>query len=130
MYASVYFVQLTAAQRDELNDRNNGGWGSELGQRYLAAKDGQIDETNFDLLELAATGGFSNAEDVWVRLQNVERSWDDSPANNNAGIKCHTRQPRSMDVGDIVVWSDGRRERCADAGFDLIVPTSKVGEGI
>jgi len=115
MKATVYYIELTEAQRNELNDK---GWSSKIGQAYLTARDGTIDSTNFDLLVKAATlefAGVPNAESVWVALQNQEEPW-----TTLNFITAHTTFPRSMDVGDIIVWEDGTRERCASCGFDKI----------
>jgi len=113
MKATVYFIDLTKEQADELNAT---GWDSPIGKAYLAAKDGRIDATNFDLLQKAATFEFvDGAERIWLSLQNHDEPWTTLPC-----ITCHTERPRSMDVGDIIVWADGTRERCASTGFDRV----------
>ncbi len=113
MKATVYFIELNKAQIDDLNA---GGWGTTIGKAYLAAKDGKIDSTNFDLFIKAATfEAPPSAEHIWISLQNHEKPW-----MSLAFLTCHTPFPRSMDVGDLVVWEDGTRERCAAAGFTPI----------
>ena len=103
MKATVYYIELNKAQVDDLNAK---GWDSPIGKAYLAAKDGRIDSTNFDLLVKAAIFEFADsAEAIWTTL---------------TYITCHTPFPRSMDVGDIIVWEDGTCERCASTGFDQV----------
>ena len=113
MLATVYFIELSEKQRDEINVK---GWNCLEGKRYLDAKDGKIDGTNFDMLVEAATGDFSNAEQAWEALQNGVTEW---AVTGNS--ECHTSFPRSMDVGDIIVWEDGGRERVARCGFEEVV---------
>ena len=113
MKATVYFIELNADQTYELNDL---GWDSNIGRAYLRAKAGKIDSTNFDLLVKAASfEDTPNAEHVWVALQNFAAPW-----TTLKFIAAHTKFTRSMDVGDIIVWEDGARQRCADVGFETI----------
>lgn len=112
MKATVYYVELSRSQVDVLNV---GGWQSEIGRAYTAARAGKFDGSNRTLLRRAATLEAENAEHVWTRLQNVADSWRGDPT-----IECHTEFSRSMDVGDIIVWSDGRMERCASSGFEPV----------
>ena len=114
MKATVYYIEMTEEQRHALNGDGR-GWGSPLGQAYLNARDGKIDATNFDLMVKAATMEAENAESVWTTLQNHDRPWTEY-----IGVVRHTDFPRSMDVGDVIVWSDGTRERCAAMGFETI----------
>ena len=111
--ATIYYVDLTEPQRAELNAK---GWNSLIGKAYLDARVGKIDSTNFDLLTKAATFEFADsAEAIWIALQNGAEPW-----TTLTYITCHTMFPRSMDVGDIIVWEDGKRERCAPVGFKPI----------
>jgi len=113
MKATVYYIELTEAQRGRLNHL---GWDSTIGKAYLAARKGRIDATNFDLLVKAATMEFADsAEHVWTALQNREEEWTTLDF-----ITCHTTFPRSMDIGDIIVWENGSRQRCATVGFDQV----------
>ena len=113
MQATVYYIDLDKEQVKALNAE---GWGSTIGKAYLAAKDGRIDSTNFDLLVKAATfEDAPNAEHVWVALQNFAAPW-----TSLKFITAHTKFPRSMDVGDIIVWEDGTRQRCARFGFEPV----------
>ncbi len=114
MKATVYYVEMTKAQIDVLNG-GDGGWDTTIGRAYLAAKGGKIDSTNFDLLVKAATMEAESAEVVWAALQNHDRPWTDC-----GEVVRHTDFPRSMDVGDVIVWEDGTRERCAAFGFETI----------
>ena len=113
MKATVYYIELTRAQVDMLNAE---GWGSTIGKAYLAAKDGKIDSLNFDLLVKAATFEFADsAEHIWISLQNGNEPWTSLDF-----ITAHITRARSMDVGDIIVWEDGTRERCASVGFTQV----------
>ncbi len=119
MKATVYYVDLTESQRDELNAL---GWDSRIGKAYLDARAGRIDSTNFDLLTKAATFEFAvKAENIWVALQNGAEPWTTLDY-----ITAHTKFARSMDVGDIIIWEDGTRERCASVGFE---PITRRAEG-
>lgn len=109
MQAKVLYVEITEAQRFKINTE---GWNSDIGLAYSKAKFDKIDTTNQHLLVHAATLEAKTAEEVWMQLQNLQTSWADSPA-----IQCHTSFPRSMDVGDVIVWSDGTVERCNTVGF-------------
>lgn len=112
MKATVYYIELSDAQRDELNDL---GWDSRIGKAYLAARAGRIDSTNFDLLKKAATLDADTDEQVWLALQNHETPWSANPA-----IEAHLTFTRSMDIGDLIIWDDGRRARVASVGFDEV----------
>lgn len=114
MKATVYYVDLTDEQRDEINGPN-GGWGCDTGRAYLAAKDGTFNETTRPFFVKAATLEAGNNEQIWTRLQNLHRGWDEDPE-----IECHTTFPRSMDVGDLIVWEAGGVERCASCGFETV----------
>ena len=112
MKANIFYVDLTPAQRDELNA---GDWSSPIGRAYLRAQDGKIDDSNRHLLRLAAVGDFCNAEQAFCALQNIEEPW-----TRNPNLTCYTDFPRSMSVGDLVAWADGEVERCASLGFEPI----------
>lgn len=128
MLATVYFLYLTEEQRNEIN--NGGGWSTSIGQRYLAAKDGAIAE-NLDLFEIAAVGDFSSDENCWLSLQNIDEGWAQGarPTGVFKSPRCLTDFPRSMDVGDFIVWADGRRQRCASFGFEPVGQTTVSVEG-
>lgn len=116
MKATVFFIELSDSDRNAIN---GAGWSSEVGQAYLAAKDGKVDASNVHLFKKAATLSINkmNSESVWTRLQNVHESWTDCGI-----IQCHTNFPRSMDVGDVIVWENGTMERCASVGFEPFNP--------
>ncbi len=115
MKATIYYIELSHAQHDELNSDPK-GWNSQIGHAYLNARDGKIDFMNFDLFVKAATMEAHRAENVWIAMQNGEQPW----ATARPEITSHTRFTRSMDVGDIIIWEDGTRERCAAQGFETI----------
>ncbi len=118
MRATVYYIELTDDERRELN---NTSWSSPIGIAYLAARDGRIDDTNRHLFKAAAViNNVYGAEDVWQALQNADRPWTE-----RSNVLCLTDFPRSMDVGDLIRWEDGRMERCASLGFETI--QAKVG---
>ena len=111
MNATVYFVSLTDEQRDQLNLQ---GWDSEIGKRYSAAR--FCESLDWGLMEEAAKAeNFENAEQVWMSMQNLDEPWAAHP-----DLYCVTEFPRSMDVGDVVVWEDGTMERCASCGFETL----------
>lgn len=112
MQATIFYVDLTPAQRDELSA---GDWSSPIGTAYLRAQDGKIDADNRHLLRVAARGDFSNAEQAFCMLQNLDEPWTANP-----NLTCYTDFPRSMSVGDLVAWEDGEIERCASIGFEPI----------
>ncbi len=112
MKATAYYVTLTKDQTDELN---LGGWDSNIGRRYLAAKAGKINIATRTLFRPAAILNRIDAEQVWTDLQNHNTPWAACRATD---IECLTDSPRSMDVGDLVVWEDGRIERVASFGFE------------
>lgn len=117
MKAFVYYITLTEEHRKQLN---GSGWSSDIGRQYLSAKDGVIDDSNIHLFEHAATVEADNAEQIWVMLQNgvLHPSWKDAKAEGI--LRCYTDFPRSMDVGDIVVWENGLQERVASIGVQAI----------
>ncbi len=119
MKATVYFIELTEELREALN-KSDDGWDCPVGRAYLAAKDGRIDGSNFDMLIKAATGDFDNSEHAWKLMQNgvVYADWSKTDLT---AIRCYTEFPRSMDVGDIIVWENGWRERVAACGFEKVV---------
>lgn len=110
MKATVYYIDITEEQRKELNIQ---GWDSAIGRRYMAARNGDIDFENMDLVTKAATLDAQDGEEIWTLLQNGTRPWF-----LNQGIECHTTFPRSMGVGDLICWEDGRVERCRHIGFE------------
>ncbi len=114
MKATVYFIELSKDQVADLNS-SEAGWGSKIGKAYLAARDGRIDSTNFDLLKKAATLEAATDEQVWMRLQNHEAPW-----TADTTIEAHLTFTRSMDIGDLIVWEDGRRARVESCGFEEV----------
>lgn len=117
MKATVYYIRLSDEQVKTINKE---GWDSELGAQYLAAKDGKISPANRDLFEKAAVLNVPTAEAAWVFLQNVVTPWPEKTEGRlDTLLSVETDFPRSMDIGDLVVWEDGRRiERCATVGFE------------
>lgn len=110
MKASVYYVNLNDNHRLALN---SGGWNGPEGQAYLNARDGDYqDAQRLGMLDEVAVVQANDAEDIWVALQNG--------VNHKAGlVTFETRKERirSMDLGDLVFWEDGRVERVAGSGF-------------
>ena len=118
MQAIIFYVQITEEQRAQIN---NQGWGWPTGEAYLNAKE-KGDYTaarEMGMLRAAAAGNFFNAEDAWMRLQNMETNWSEFEGykSGSCKIQCLTNFPRSMDVGDFIVWDDGRVEACGRFGF-------------
>jgi hypothetical protein len=116
MRATVYYVTLTNDQAAVVNgpEEQGGGWSGEIGRAYMAAKmDGDYTKAiELGMVQPAARtaihgdddfdprGGTAN-EIVWRRLQNIEEPWK-AKADT---IQCLTSFPRSMDVGDLIVWA-------------------------
>jgi hypothetical protein len=116
--ATAYFAYLNDARANEIDAK---GWGCEVGRAFLTAKAGAWNETNTHLLKKVATMAAADAEAVWMSLRNLDRPW---PKNPN--IECHIDNPRSMDVGDLVMWEDGIIERMAGNGFELLSPDARA----
>lgn len=110
MKATVYFITLPESH---INRINIVGWNCEEGEQYLRAKQGKVDDSNRGLFVKAAELDATDAEVVWTKLQNIYDSWANDPE-----IICFTNKPRSMDVGDIIVWEDGTAEMCDSIGFE------------
>lgn len=118
MKAKVYFIQLSDRQIRTINHGGE-GWNSAIGREYLEARDGKL--PNSDLYRLAVEVEADNAEIVWKGLQNVTQSWTEMPFDDRLWITTiHTDKPRSMDVGDKIVWEDGTVEIVANMGFKTI----------
>jgi len=113
--ATAYYVHLNDGQSKEINAK---GWSSDAGRAVVTAKAGAWNETNIHLLRKVATMAAANAEAVWMSLQNLDRPWPQNPI-----IECHIDCPRSMDVGDLVVWEDGKIEQMAGLGFEPLSPS-------
>lgn len=107
MKARIFYVKLTDEMYDEINSAKGDGWSTPAGKQYLTARHGKAEDLRADMFEEVTDMDVSNAEDAWVALQNIT-------AEGN-GI-----DNRSMDVGDLVVWEDGRIERVAACGFDTV----------
>ena len=120
MKATVYYIDLTEEMVKEINaptDGPNGGWTSPAGLAYLNAKEGKIGLMNFDLLVPVATlEDPTDAEEVWTKLQNFETNWVERL--DVAALR--GKNERSMDVGDLIIWEDGKRETVAGCGFKTV----------
>lgn len=109
--ALVFYRHLNDEQTAQLNRE---GWSSDIGRAYLNARDGKYaDAQKLGLMQPAARLEAEHAEMVWVLLQNTDKAW-----SAQTDIECLTTFPRSMDVGDVIVWNDGAMERCASIGFE------------
>lgn len=116
MKATAYYVKLTPEMVAEINDPESGGWASPAGRAYMEAKVGPF---NADAMEAVAILNVDSAEQVWMTLQNHKAHWS---ANDNYDVLVQvlSETKRSMDVGDVVVWEDGRMERVAGMGFEAV----------
>jgi hypothetical protein len=111
MRATVYFRTLPDAAREKVN---RVGWDCPEGHAYNDARFGYFDGAlRMGFYREAAKLDRPDAERVWVTLQNVVAAWRDT-----TDVECMTDFPRSMDVGDVIVWEDGRAEICASVGFE------------
>lgn len=113
MKAFIYYIDnMTADFCDEINEK---GWECELGRKYFEAKRGSVPYTDNIYILAAVTDAFENAEEIWTAMQNHFNTW-----SSKREIRCLTDAPRSMDVGDIIVWKDGKVEHCAPVGFKTV----------
>lgn len=51
-------------------------------------------------------------ESVWTLLQNGASPW-----SGTKFVECLTDSPRSMRIGDVIVWEDGRQMVFGEFGF-------------
>jgi len=109
MRATVFFITLDDFQSAEVNAK---GWGGSVaGRAYMEAtcKANPVPALAWGMYQPAASGDFESADDAFRMLQNLETSWRWRWEHL---IHCHTNRPRSMMVGDLVRWDDGRIEVC------------------
>lgn len=113
--ATAFYVEISRQQMDELRR----GWDGPTAQAYHHAKYGPYDEEALRLFKPAArvSCDSKDAELVWATLQNIHASWTE-----RNGIKTLTSFPRSMDVGDVVMWDDDEDigHRVDTVGFQTI----------
>jgi hypothetical protein len=121
MKAVVYFI-------DNMSDHfshtiNRDGWDCPLGRAYNRARRGVIDGSNFDLyVKVAVLRGVRSNEYIWSTLQNHRQPWVSS---GKAEVQRAGYQERSMDVGDLIIWENGKREVVSGMGFTTLVdPTA------
>lgn len=120
MRATVWFLNLPNEIVEAVNEK---GWlASPLAEIYLRLRSSTKREfvttdvrtaLASGLYTLAHIGEADDAETLWNRLQNVDSSWAAEHRSMNG-------QVRSMDVGDMIVWEDGRTDVCASIGFTEI----------
>jgi hypothetical protein len=110
LLATVYYIDLSDQQAAEIN---TSGWGTLVGKAYWEARSGRhADAIKFGMIKPAAKMQASSAEQVWQAMQNINEPWSD----NEFIVPLGTIR-RSMDVGDVIVWENGKVECCADFGF-------------
>lgn len=119
---TVFYVALNDEQVAIVNDPFNGGWSCKVGKAYLDATfAGERGCTykgavKYGLIHKAAVLEARSLENVFGMMQNLTRSWAESP-----DIKCLTEFPRSMSIGDIVYLHDTKQYAyCARAGFTAL----------
>jgi len=113
MKATVYYI-------DNMSDEfyktvNEYGWDCDLGRKYHAAQKGEVSYEDPIYVKAAETSAYNGAEDIWSALQNVGLPW-----NERQEVKPFLTRPRSMDIGDIIVWANGRKEIVDYVGFKEI----------
>ena len=115
MKATVYYLNLAVEPFYSMVNRQ--GWDGPIGKAYSDARyrGEYFKSAALGILEKAAEIEANDAEEVWMKLQNGATSWSDA-----MDIKCTSAFPRSMDVGDIVVWEDGTVEKVAMIGFEAL----------
>lgn len=107
MKAKVFYLRLT---KEEYAEINSDGWNCPTGVEYHEAVGGAIDK-HIDRFELATELEADTNEDIYRIMNNIDYIWADHH-------KPATDMPRSMSVGDFIVWEDGTRERVASCGFE------------
>lgn len=118
MKAEVFYVQPTDAHIATINAE---GWSCPVGLAYLEGQRGNYAlAKEHGMLVCAAEIIAENAEQIWIALQNG------IPARSPATIVRQMAKRRSMSVGDLIVWADGRAETCASIGFER-VPADAMG---
>jgi len=116
MQATIFYLNLSDEDTDVINGPE-GGWGCPIGKSYMSAKmDGVVDARAGQMYGRAAVVNVKNAETAWMALQNVTDSWADRLDDERILVRLDER--RSMDVGDVVSWDDGRCERVCVMGFE------------
>ena len=113
MKATVFYLRLTREQVAQINDVKV-GWNCDAGRAYLdvTVNAKYEDAQRLGMIVRGAEAEAENAEQIWVALQNG--------IDAQSGAKIISRdEPRSMSVGDLIVWEDGRIERCASVGFEF-----------
>lgn len=117
MKAAVLFLTLTDEQADRVNRE---GWACEVGCAYTNAREkGQLDAAKkLGLYELAAGLDIDCPEQAFTALQNVDCAWADRPAE--AVERVYTARPRSMSVGDLIIWANGTVQLCSAHGFHTV----------
>lgn len=119
----VWYLNLSNEQIDEINSV---GWSSEIGGIYLKAQHGKGEAIKAakakGLYVKVALVQAEDAEDVWTGLQNIDYSWHSLVGSGRSvAMKLCAKAPgRSMDVGDIIVWEDGKVEVVASIGFEEV----------
>ena len=110
MKATVYFLKVDA---DTVNAK---GWGCPEGQRYLAAKSGDISQGDYEVAARLDGDNLNGkqAEHVWMMLQNMDTPWTDRAGKY---FIVETDFPRSMDIGDYIEWEDGTKSVVDIIGF-------------
>lgn len=114
MKAEVFYVQPTD---DHIATINAEGWSCPVGLAYLEGQRGNYAlAKEHGMLVSAVEIEALNAEEIWVALQNGV------PRASAATIIRSMEKRRSMCVGDLIVWADGRAETCASFGFERVPP--------
>ena len=92
-------------------------WDCSIGRAYLEAthKKNPVPALCMGLYEDAARGDWNNADEVWSYIQNGAHAIDQWI--NVPGVECLTKRPRSMMVGDIVIFEDGGIYMVAGLGW-------------
>lgn len=125
MKAEIHYVTMTDTDRDAINAD---GWDCEIGQRYHDAQEGVIGLERSDAFHVAAVVDVDRlvgeerevghpVESIWVMMQNLDESWTVAQAVDEV----KTDFARSMSVGDIIRFDDGKTFRCASAGFEAVL---------
>ena len=118
--AQIFYLTVDSEQVNEY------GWECDVGRNYLAARNGDVSRGVYEKAARIVFPRFLDtfnyiqaAERIWTELQNVWDKWSTREVDN---VECFTDFPRSMDVGDYIVFTNmpDKKFVVASKGFQVI----------
>ena len=115
--AFVWMLELSDEQRAVVNAK---GWGGSIvGKLYMGASSNDpkgIKEAFIaGLYKKKAVVTADNANEVWQLANSFEKSWLE-----NSKVMPLVDKARSMMVGDLIIWDNGKIESVASFGFETL----------